>query len=76
MICDHPCKTCKLDASVCLSCVGTNRNLGTNCKCLDGYYEDSTTKECKLCFTNCLLCDSGTTCNKSADGYYVSPDKT
>lgn len=63
--CVAPCITC-LDAGTCLSCG-------------NGYYLDSGTKTCKICYTaiaNCLTCYNTSYCVGCQHGYYLNTLKT
>jgi hypothetical protein len=67
--CYGTCLTCSYWYNSCLTCSSSQfRYLnGTNCNCLNGYYDlqSSGTYTCALCssvLTNCYLCDNNTVC--------------
>jgi len=42
--------------------------------CLDGFYLDLETNQCKECLENCELCSQGNTCNLCESGHALIVD--
>lgn len=63
LLCDMNCKTCEVNSTNCLSCgfsslgyvVYLNANICVQ-QCPDGFYEDTSSKQCKPCNDGCTLC--------------------
>lgn len=55
------CKECNESASNCIICKIEEGRKTTpyDCTCKDGYYEDSVTKNCIKCPSNCNTCTDG-----------------
>ena len=70
----HPnCATCDVTATNCTSCPGGQFLKGTSCvlTCGLGLYADSASK-CQACPSQCVQCNSPTSCNSCKNGYYLS----
>lgn len=56
--CEHPCQNCTENPTNCTLCVQNSllenhRKDAPNCSCKQGYYEENSTKLCKICEFPC-----------------------
>ncbi len=64
--CSYKCLTCTSPSTQCTSCsVSNNRDNSTlpNCQCIQGYYDDGSSPQCKLCDYRCMTCFDNYTCS-------------
>ncbi|CAK67807.1 unnamed protein product (macronuclear) [Paramecium tetraurelia] len=54
--CNLTCYTCIDQQDNCTSCPMDRIQIGSVCKCNDGFYEDYNDKQCYLCHSSCLTC--------------------
>ncbi|CAD8106981.1 unnamed protein product [Paramecium primaurelia] len=54
--CNITCYTCINQQDNCTTCPIDRIQIGSICKCNDGYYEDYDDKQCYLCHPSCLTC--------------------
>ena len=62
------CSFCGDAIAKCIDCFN-----GTICdRCVDGYFVDPSTNQCKVCpLLGCLTCKSSATCNECHSGFYL-----